>query len=142
LLAEAAPEQAAAVAELLRGLEASTPLPHAVRFARGEALFFAGQLAPAGAIFRDLLQAVPERTGEIRDALLRFDRDSPEAAEARVLLATLCLDRRDYKGALAELTRGGLGGPLLDRVITKYEEILTQASDDLEARAGFIEALL
>jgi len=138
-----APASSGAVADLLRGLETNTPLPHAVRFARGEALFFAGQLAPAGAIFRDLLQAVPERTGEIRDALLRFDRDSPEAAEARVLLATLCLDRRDYKGALAEMSRGGLGaGPLLDRVIAKYEEILTQGSDDLEARAGFVEALL
>ena len=143
LLAEAAPDQAAAVAELLRGLEASTPLPHAVRFVLGEALFFAGQLAPAGAIFRDLLQAVPERTAEIRDALMRFDRDSPEAAEARVLLATLCLDRQDYKGALAELARGGFGaGPLLDRVIEKYEEILTRSPDDLEARTGFVEALL
>ncbi len=143
LLAEADPDLSAQVADLLRGLETRTLLPQAVRFALGEALFFARQLAPAGAIFRDLLQAAPERAEEIRSALLRFDRDSPEAAEARVLLATLCLDRRDYKGALAELTRGGLAaGPLLDRVIAKYEEILVQVPDDPEARAGFIEALL
>src|SRR2546426_526781 len=65
------------------------------------------------------------------------------AAEARVLLATLCLDRQDYKGALAELARGGFGaGPLLDRVIEKYEEILARSPDDLEARTGFVEALL
>ncbi|HKB07718.1 MAG TPA: hypothetical protein VKF61_05505, partial [Candidatus Polarisedimenticolia bacterium] len=60
-----------------------------------------------------------------------------------VLLATICLDRRDFKGALAELARGGLtAGPLLDPVIAKYEEILAQVPNDIEARAGFIEALL
>ncbi len=142
-LAETATDQAAAVADVLRGLESGSTLPHAVRFAMGEALFFAGQVAPAGAIFRDLLQSVPERTEEIKSALLRFDRNSPEAAEACVLLATLCLDRRDYKGALAELSQGGESiAPLLDRVIAKYEEILGSTPGDIDARLGFIEALL
>jgi tetratricopeptide (TPR) repeat protein len=142
-LAEAASDQAAGVADVLRGLESNATLPQGVRFALGEALFFAGQLAPAGAIFRDLLQAAPERTEEIKGALQRFDRDSPEAAEACVLLATLCLDRRDYKGALAELARcGQAGAPFLDRAVVKYEQILASTPDDIDARLGFLEALV
>jgi len=141
-LAEAAADRAGEVAEILRGLESRTTVPHAVRFALGEALFFAGQLSPAGAIFRDLLQTVPERTEEIKSALMRFDRNSPEAAEACVLLATLCLDRRDYKGALAELSQGGEAiAPLLDRVVGKYEQILATTPGDVDARLGFVEAL-
>ena len=141
LLAEAAPGQHEGIAALLRGLETRTSITQAVRFALGETLFFGGQLAAAGATFRDLLQAAPERTEEIRTALERFDRDSPEAAEARVLLATLCLDRGDHQGALAELSRGAASPALLDRVIARYEEILKAAPDDLAARVAFVETL-
>src|SRR5437867_1667852 len=99
-------------------------------------------LARFAAILNDDPQSPRGRIGAT-EARLRCGRDSPEAAEARVLLATLCLDRQDYKGALAELARGGFGaGPLLDRVIEKYEEILARSPDDLEARTGFVEALL
>ncbi|MBI1950299.1 MAG: tetratricopeptide repeat protein [Acidobacteria bacterium] len=141
LLAEAAPGLHEGVAALLREIEPRTELKHAVRFALGEAHFFGGQVAAAGAAFRELLQAAPERAGEIKAALERFDRDSPEAAEARVLLATLCLDRGDYQGALAELSRGGASPALLDRIIARYEEILRAAPDDLAARAAFVETL-
>ena len=142
LLAETAPDLHARITDLLRSLENRTQVPQAVRFALGEALFFGGQLAGAAAVFRDLLQAAPERTEEIKSALERFDRDSPEAAEARVLLASLYLDRRDHQGALAELSRGGAThAALFDRVIAKYEEILAASPDDLPARVAFVEAL-
>lgn len=142
LLAEAAPDLHEGIASLLRELETRTPLTHAVRFALGETLFFGGRLAAAAAAFRDLLQAAPERTEEIEAALERFDRDSPEAAEARVLLATLCLDRRDYQGALDELSRGAASPALFDRVIAKYEEIVQAAPDDIAARVAFVETLV
>jgi len=142
LLAESAPDLRAGITDLLRSLENRTRVPHAVHFALGEALFFGGQLAGAATVFRDLLHAAPERTEEIRAALERFDRGSPEAAEARVLLATLCLDRRDHQGALAELSRGGAtNAALFDRVVAKYEEILAATPDDLPARVAFVEAL-
>jgi tetratricopeptide (TPR) repeat protein len=141
LLSEAAPDLHEATSALLRGLETRTPLTHAVRFALGEALFFGGQVSAAARVYRDLLQALPERHPEIKAALERFDRDSPEAAEARVLLATLCLDRGDHQGALAELSRGAANPALLERIVARYEEIVKAAPDDLGARVAFVQVL-
>src|SRR5262245_25262846 len=141
LLAEAAPDLHEGTAALLRGLGLSTPHAQAVRFALGEALFFGGQVGAAAAVFRDLLQTAPERAPEIKGALERFDRDSPEAAEVRVLLATLCLDRGDHQGALAELSRGAANPALLERIIARYEEIVKAAPDDLGARTAFVQVL-
>jgi tetratricopeptide (TPR) repeat protein len=143
LLAERAPDLAARTIDTLRDLLPRSPLPHAVRFALGEAAFFGGDPAGAAAAFRDVLQALPERAAEIRAALERFDRDDPNAAEARYLLASLYLDARDHAAALAELRRGGsTNAALLARVLGKYEEILAGAPDDLEARCAFVEALM
>ena len=141
LLAEAAPDLHEGTTALLRGLGSSTPHAQAVRFALGEALFFGGQVGTAATVFRDLLQTAPDRAPEIKGALERFDRDSPEAAEVRVLLATLCLDRGDHQGALAELSRGTANPALLDRIIARYEEIVKAAPDDLAARTAFVQVL-
>jgi tetratricopeptide (TPR) repeat protein len=143
LLAERAPDLAGRTIEALRGLLARSPLPHAVRFALGEAAFHGRDPATAAAAFREVLQAAPERAGEIRAALERFDRDDPNASEARYLLASLYLDGREHAAALAELRRGGpTHGAFLDRVLRKYEEILAAASEDFEARAAFVEVLM
>jgi tetratricopeptide (TPR) repeat protein len=142
LLAEAAPDLHGATADLLKSLEPRSPLPHAVRFALGEAAFHGGNLAGATAAFREALRLAPERSDEIRQALERFDREKPEAMEARHLLAMLYLDRRDHAAALAELSRGGAtNSALLDRVLARYEEIVSAGPDDLDARCGLVEAL-
>jgi tetratricopeptide (TPR) repeat protein len=141
-LAEASPDLHAGIADMLKTLEARTPLPHAVRFALGETAFHGGDLTTAFAAYRDVLQAAPERSEEVRQALERFDRDAPSGAEARYLLAMLYLDRRDHAAALAELSRGGTThAAFLDRVLKKYEEILAASPDDLAARCGYVEAL-
>jgi tetratricopeptide (TPR) repeat protein len=143
LLAEAAPDQTPGILEMLRALEPRSPLPHAVRFVVGEAAFHGGDPATAAATFRQVLESAPERADEVRGALERFNRDDPSAAEARFVLATLYLDRRDHAAALAEIGRGGtVSGALLARVIAKYEEIVAAAPEDLEARAGLLQALL
>ncbi|HEU4402558.1 MAG TPA: tetratricopeptide repeat protein [Candidatus Polarisedimenticolia bacterium] len=143
LLSEAAPDLHAANVEMLRALEPKCPVPHAVHFALAEAAFHGGDFAAAATAFREVLDAVPERTEEVRSALERFDRDDPSGAEARYLLASLYLDRRDHAAALAELGRGGaVNGALLSRVLTKYEQILSASPDDLEARVGFVQALV
>ena len=143
LLAEAAPDLAPGLAETLRALEARSPLPHAVRFALGEAAFFGGDPATAASAFRDVLQGAPDRAEEVREALERFDRDDPRATEARYLLATLYLDRRDHAAAIAELSRGeAVNIALLERVLSKYEEILAATPDDGAARSGYVRALL
>ncbi len=143
LLAEAAPDLSPGIVEMLRSLEPRSPLPQAVHFALGEAAFHGGDPAGAAAAFRDVLQAAPERVEEVLQALERFDRDDPRAAEARYLLATLYLDRRDHAAAIAELSRGGsVNLPLLERVLAKYEEVLAASPDDDAARAGYVQALL
>ena len=137
-----APDLAPRVILLLEGLEARSPLPVAVHFARGEALYQAGQLAAAAVSFREVLQSAPERVAEVRAALERFDRALPAAAEARYLLATIYLDQRDHDAALRELMRPGpTNATLLTRVLRKYEEILATAPQDLAARAGLLQAL-
>ena len=142
-LSEAAPDLMPKTCALLRALEPKSSLPYAVRFALGEAAFFGGDLAAAAAAFRAVLEGVPERTEEVRQALERFDRDDPAAAEARYLLAGLYLDRRDHQAALRELSRGGaVNGALLATVVSKYEGLLKAAPDDLPARVGFVQVLL
>ncbi len=143
LLAEAAPDLGPGIVEMLRGLEPRSPLPQAVHFASGEAALYGGDPAAAAAAFREVLETAPDRAEEVRQALERFDRDDPRAAEARYLLATLYLDRRDHASAVAELSRGGsVNLPLLERVLAKYEEILAASPDDIEARTGYVQALL
>jgi tetratricopeptide (TPR) repeat protein len=142
-LAEAAPEEAGPIAALLRALEPRSPLPHAVRFALGEVAFQGGDLSAAAAAFRDVLAAVPERTDEVRQALERFDRDDPRAAEARYLLASLYLDAKDHHAALNELSRGGaVNASLIDRVLEKYEALSAADPEDMAVRCGLVEALL
>jgi tetratricopeptide (TPR) repeat protein len=142
LLAEAAPDLHAAVGEILKALETRSQVPHAVRFALGEAAFQGGDLAGATAAFREVLAAAPDKSDVIRQALERFDRDRPEGTEARHLLAMLYLDRRDHRAALAELSRGGpTNAALLDRVLVRYEEIVAANPDDLDAKCGLVETL-
>ncbi|MFQ5843396.1 MAG: tetratricopeptide repeat protein [Planctomycetota bacterium] len=142
-LAESAPDLYPAIAEVLRALEPRSPYPHAVRFARGDAAFHAGDAASSVTAFREVLAAAPERSEEVRQALERFDRSDPRAAEARYLLATIYLDRRDHDAAVAELARGGAAHPaLLARVLARYEAILQECPDDLGARCGLVQALL
>jgi len=143
LLAEASPDLQPALAGMLRALEPLSPVPQAVHFALGEAAFFGGDPAAAATVFREVLEASPDRVEEVRQALERFDRDDPRAAEARYLLAALYLDRRDHAAAIAELARGGsVNLPLLERVLAKYEEILAASPDDEAARVGYVRALV
>jgi tetratricopeptide (TPR) repeat protein len=143
LLAEAQPAQYPGIAAVLRGLEPRASLPHAARFALGEAAFFGGDPPAAVAAFRAVLEGCPERAAEVEKALERFDRDDPRTAEARYLLAILYLDRRQHAAAVAELARGGaVNRALLDRVLAKYEEILAAGPDDHQARSGYVQALL
>jgi tetratricopeptide (TPR) repeat protein len=143
LLAEAAPELYPGVGDLLRTLEPRSTHPHAVRFALGEAAFFGGDPVASTAAFREVLAAAPERTEEVRAALERFDRNDSRAVEAPYLLALIYLDRNEHDAALMELSRGAAANAtLLDRILAKYEEILSAAPDDPSARCGFIQALL
>jgi tetratricopeptide (TPR) repeat protein len=143
LLAEAAPSLCAPIAEMLRALEPRSPHPQAVRFTRAEALLRGGDPAAAATELNEVLRAAPGRSEEVRQVLERFDRDDPRAAEARFLLASLYLDRRDHASALVELSRHGAANPmLLDRVLAKYETILAGAPDDCEARTGLVRTLL
>jgi tetratricopeptide (TPR) repeat protein len=142
-LAEASPEQSPAVCDLLRALEPRSPLPHAVRFALALAAYHGGDISVSVAALQTVLEAAPERTGEVLQALERFDRDDPRATEARYLLASIYLDRRDYAAADAELARGGaVNTALLERVLGKYEAILQATPDEAAARLGYIQALL
>ncbi len=142
LLAEAAPALHGEVATALRSLEPRCPLPTAARFAVGETLFFGGDLAGAAAAFGQVLSDAPEQAETVRAALERFDRDHPQAAGARGLLAGLHLDRQDHAAALAELARGGApNAALLDQVLAKYEALVAGHPDDLAARCGWVEAL-
>ncbi len=143
LLAEAAPDQYRGIAALLRDLEPRSPLPHAVRFALGDAAFHGGDPAAATAAYREVLAAVPERVEEIREALERFDRKDSRAVEVPYLLALIHLDRKDHEAALVELSRGGaVNVALLDRIIARYEQILREAPGDAAARCGYVQALL
>lgn len=142
LLAEAAPDLMPQVCDLLRALEPRSPLPHAVRFALGDAAYHGRDPAAAASAFRAVLEAAPERTEEVRQALERFDRDEPSAAEARYLLASLYLDRGDHAATFRELSRGAVNGALLARVVKKYEDVLAKAPDDLQARVTFVQVLL
>ena len=142
LLAEAAPDLHDRIAAALRTLEPRCPLPQAARFAIAESLFFGGDAAGAAAAFGQVLRDAPDQAETVRAALERFDRDQPQAAEARGLLACLHLDRQDHAAALAELARGGAPHPaLLDQVLAKYEALVSTRPDDLEARCAWVEAL-
>ncbi|MGH9749770.1 MAG: tetratricopeptide repeat protein [Candidatus Polarisedimenticolia bacterium] len=143
VLAEAAPDLHARIVEALRALLPKTPLPQAVQFAIGEAAFAGGDLVAAAAAFREALQGAPDRAEEVRQALERFDRDNPAAAEARYLLASLYLERRDHTAALRELRRtGSTNAGLLKQLLARYEEMVAGAPDDLEARVAFVEVLM
>jgi tetratricopeptide (TPR) repeat protein len=143
LLAEAAPDLYPGVGALLRSLEPNSPHPQAVRFALGEAAFFGGDPVASTAAFREVLAAAPERAEEVRVALERFDRSDSRAVEAPYLLALIYLDRNEHDAALMELSRGGAANTtLLDRILAKYEQILSASPDNPSARCGFIQALL
>ncbi|HZN02517.1 MAG TPA: tetratricopeptide repeat protein [Candidatus Polarisedimenticolia bacterium] len=143
LLAERAPGLAPRLIALFETLEPRSPLPVAVHFARGLAQFAAGMSAAAAASFREVLQSAPDRVEEVRQALERFDRSDAAAAEARYLLASIYVDRRDHEAAVRELRRPGpTHAALLDRVLKRYESIVKQTPDDLPARAGLMETLL
>jgi tetratricopeptide (TPR) repeat protein len=143
VLAEHAPALAARLVPIFEGLEPRSPLPVAVHFARGLAQFHAGMAAAAAASFREVLQSAPDRVEEVRLALERFDRTDKAAAEARYLLASIYVDRRDHQAAVRELQRPGpTHAALLDRVLKRYETIVRDTPDDLAARAGLMETLL
>ena len=143
MLAEHAPALAPRLVPIFEGLEPRSPLPIAVHFARGVAQHRAGMAAAAAASFREVLQSSPERVEEVRLALERFDRSDPAAAEARYLLASIYVDRRDHQAAVRELQRPGpTHAALLERVLKRYETIVKETPDDLSARAGLMEALL
>jgi tetratricopeptide (TPR) repeat protein len=142
-LAPAAPGLAPRLVTLLESLEPRSPLPLAVHFARGEALFHLGALPAAAASFREVLQSAPERAQEVRQALEKFDRADPKATEARYLLASLHVEQRDHEAALKELTRPGpTHADLLKSVVRKYESLIAEQPDDMAARAAFLKALL
>jgi tetratricopeptide (TPR) repeat protein len=142
-LTEAAPPLAPRLQALFEALEPRSPLPVAVHFARAVAQFRAGQAAPAAASLREVLQSAPERTGEVREILERFDRSDPAAAEARYLLASLYVDARDHEGAMRELRRSGpTHAALLERVLKRYEALVRREPQDLPARCGLMEALV
>jgi tetratricopeptide (TPR) repeat protein len=143
MLAEHAPAVAPRLVPIFEGLEPRSPLPVAVHFARGVAQFHAGLSAAAAASFREVLQSAPDRVEEVRLALERFDRGDPAAAEARYLLASIYVERRDHPAAIRELQRPGpTHTALLDRVLKRYETIVKETPDDLPARAGLMEVLL
>lgn len=143
LLAQHAREQAPRLIALCEALEPRSPLPVAVHFARGMAQFAAGQSAAAAASFREVLQSAPDRVEEVRQALELFDRSDAAAAEARYLLASIYVDRRDHEAAVRELRRSGpTHAALLERVLKRYEALVKEAPDDLAARAGLMETLL
>ncbi|HXH28206.1 MAG TPA: tetratricopeptide repeat protein, partial [Candidatus Polarisedimenticolia bacterium] len=120
-----------------------SPLPQAVRFALALTAQNGGDVSVSVAALQTVLESAPERTGEVLQALERFDREDPRAAEARYMLASIYLDRRDHAAAEAELSRGGtVNTALLERVLAKYEAILKAAPDDAAARLGYIQALL
>jgi tetratricopeptide (TPR) repeat protein len=142
-LTEAAPPLAPRLVALFEALEPRSPLPVAVHFARAMAQFRAGHLAAAAASLREVLQSGPERTGEVREALERFDRADPAAAEARYLLASIYVDQRDHEGAMRELRRPGpTHASLLERVLKRYEALVRQEPQELQARCGLMEALV
>ncbi|HUD71395.1 MAG TPA: tetratricopeptide repeat protein [Dongiaceae bacterium] len=142
-LAPAAPGLAPRLVTLLESLEPRSPVPLAVHFARGEALFHLGALPAAAASFREVLQSAPERAAEVRLALEKFDRADPKATEARYLLASLHVEQRDHEAALKELTRPGpTHADLLKSVIKKYESLIVEQPEDMAARAAFLKALI
>ena len=143
LLAEHAPALAPRLVALFEALEPRSPLPVAVHFARGQAQFAAGMSAAAAASFREVLQSAPDRVEEVRLALERFDRSDAAAAEARYLLASIYVERRDHESAVRELRRPGpTHAALLERVLKRYETIVRETPDDLPARAGLMETLI
>ena len=143
LLAERAASLAPRLIALCETLEPRSPLPVAVHFARGQAQFSAGMTAAAAASFREVLQSAPDRIEEVRQALERFDRSDAAAAEARYLLASIYVDRRDHESAVRELRRPGpTHAALLERVLKRYERIVKETPDDLAARGGLMETLI
>jgi tetratricopeptide (TPR) repeat protein len=138
-----APGLSGRIVALLEALEPRSPLPVAVHFARGEALFAGGNLAAAAASYREVLQSAPERVAEVRTALERFDRADSRAAEARYLLASIYVDQKDHEAALRELMRPGpTNAALLDRVIRRYQAFVAETPADVPARAALMQALL
>ena len=142
LVAEKGPA-AGRLVGLLEALEPRSPLPVAVHFARGDAQFRAGDPAAAAASLREVLQSAPERVGEVRQVLERFDRADPRAAEARYLLASILVDQGDHAAAMRELAGPGpVNAALLERVVKRYESAVAATPDDLAARGGLVQALL
>ncbi|HYV85014.1 MAG TPA: tetratricopeptide repeat protein [Patescibacteria group bacterium] len=143
MLSGRAPGLSGRIVALLESLEPRSPLPVAVHFARGEALFAGGNLPAAAASYREVLQSAPERVAEVRAALERFDRSDGRAAEARYLLASIYVDQRDHEAALRELLRPGpTNAALLDRVVRRYQAIVAETPADIPARAALMQALL
>ena len=142
LLAESAPDLYPGIESLLRNLEPRSPLPHAVRFTLGDAAYHGGDPAASTAALRDLLESAPERMEEIRLALERIDRADPRAVEVPYLLALIHLNRKDHEAALMELSNGGaVNVALLDRVLARYERVLSEVPNEGAVRCGFIQAL-
>jgi tetratricopeptide (TPR) repeat protein len=138
-----APGLSGRIVALLEALEPRSPLPIAVHYARGEALFAGGNPAAAAASYREVLQSAPERLAEVRTALERFDRADGRAAEARYLLASIYVDQKDHEAALRELMRPGpTNAALLDRVIRRYQAFVAETPADVPARAALMQALL
>jgi tetratricopeptide (TPR) repeat protein len=142
-LAAAAPGLAARVVGALEALLPRAPLPIAVQFALGEASQRAGDPVNAAARLRTVLEQAPERIEEVKTALERFDRDDPQAAEARSLLASMYLDRGNYDAAVAEVCREGtINAALLEPVLNKFEAIVAAVPGNGAARAGLMKCLL
>jgi tetratricopeptide (TPR) repeat protein len=143
VLVARAPGLSGRLVSLLESLEPRSPVPVAVHFARGEALFQGGNLPAAAASYREVLQSAPERVAEVRAALERFDRSDARAAEARYLLASIYVDQRDHEAALRELLRPGpTNAALLERVVRRYQAIVGETPSDVPARAALMQALL
>jgi tetratricopeptide (TPR) repeat protein len=142
-LTAAAPDHAGRAVEALAALLPRSPLPAAVRFAMAEGARHAGDTVAAAAVLRAILEQAPERSGEVKLALERFDRDDPQAAEARSLLASIYLDRREFDSAVAEVCRGSAINPaLLEPVLQKFEAMVAASPGDGAARAGLLKCLL
>ncbi len=142
-LAAAAPELGGRVVEALEALLPQAPFSIAVQFALAEASHHAGDPVAAATRLRTVLEQAPERIEAVKMALERFDRDNPQAAEARSLLASMYLDRREFDAAVAEVCRGSaINGALLEPVLHKFEAIVAAAPGDGAARAGLMKCLL